>query len=67
MNRNQDHLIRGHYEVAILLRNIVAHYDTYGSTVSDADLRSLNYAARRLNERAIREGIPAALLHYPKQ
>ena len=45
MNRNQHHVIRGHYEVAILLRNIVKHYDTYGSTVSDADLRSLNYAA----------------------
>ena len=65
MNRNQDHLIRGYHEVNNLLRKIVTHYDTYGN-LNASDMRSLNYITERLNALAIREGMPEALLRYPK-
>ena len=65
MNRNQTNLTTGRYEVGILLRGLVRRFDTYAGTLNTADLRSLNYAAKRLNERAIRNGTPRAQLNYP--
>ena len=65
MPRNTQHLIPGRYEVE-LYRKIVAQYDRRG-ILNTANLRSANYATRRLNDRALHQRVPASELIYPAE
>jgi hypothetical protein len=56
--------IAGPYEVE-LIRKIVAQADRSAGRVNAANMRSLNYATRRLNDRATHAGLASTDLHYP--
>ena len=63
MHQTTELTIGGPYEIE-LLRKIVAQYDRSGGRVNTANIRLLNYATRRLNDRAIHVGFGPVDLYY---